>query len=78
MDAGSIIAILTAGLPTDEIREWLQEAQILALESQLLSCLSKILLLVISLSRKKKDQPQKDWMITCQVTKILFLGPFAS
>jgi hypothetical protein len=54
MDANLIIATLIAGLPADVIREWLEEAQMLARESQLLSCLLKILLLVTSLSRKKK------------------------
>jgi hypothetical protein len=68
MDASLIIATLKAGLPADVIREWLEEAQILARESQLLSCLLKILLLVISLSRKKKELPQTDWIITFQVT----------
>jgi hypothetical protein len=68
MDANLIIATLIAGLPADVIREWLEEAQMLARESQLLSCLLKILLLVTSLSRKKKGQPQTDWIITFQVT----------
>jgi hypothetical protein len=68
MDASLIIATLKAGLPADVIREWLEEAQILARESQLLSCLLKILLLVISLSRKRKEQPQTDLIITFQGT----------
>ena len=68
MDASLIIATLIAGLPADVIQEWLEEAQILAWESQLLNCLLKILLLVISLSRKKKELPQTDWIITFQVT----------
>jgi hypothetical protein len=68
MDANLIIATLIAGLPADVIRELLEEAQMLARESQLLSCLLKILLLVTSLSRKKKGQPQTDWIITFQVT----------
>ena len=68
MDAGLIVATLKAGLLVDVIQEWLEEAQILARESQLLNCLLKILLLVISLSRKKKELPQTNWIITFQVT----------
>jgi hypothetical protein len=68
MDANLIITTLIEGLPVDVILEWLEEAQMLARESQLLSCLLKILLLVTSLSRKKKGQPQTDWIITFQVT----------
>ena len=60
MDASLIIATLKAGLHADVIREWLMEALSLVPESQLLSCLLKLLLLVISLSRKKKEQPRTD------------------
>jgi hypothetical protein len=60
MGASLIIATLKAGLPADVIRELLVEALSLAWESQLLSCLSKLLLLVISLSRKKTEQLQTD------------------
>jgi len=68
MDANLIITTLIEGLPVDVIRVWLVEAQMLERESQLLSYLLKILLLVISLSRKKKEQPQTDWIITFQAT----------
>jgi len=66
MDANLIIATLKAGLPGDVIREWSVGALILAWESLLISCLLKALLLAISLSRKKKEQPRTDLAATFQ------------
>ena len=60
MDASLIIAALKAGLPGDVTRELSVGALSLVRESQLISCLLKALLSAISLSRKKKEQPQKD------------------